>query len=75
MPHTCHAKFCRTVCAPEMFMCSKHWRMVPRRLQQYVCNTYRMQQFVQGPTSRAWLEASANAVRAVAVLERPEERP
>lgn len=40
MKHTCHAKGCTTEVPPKMFMCLKHWRMVPRYLQRLVWKHY-----------------------------------
>lgn len=40
MPHTCHAMGCTTPVPRKMFMCLKHWRMVPKALQHLIWETY-----------------------------------
>lgn len=38
--HTCHARGCDTSCPPRMFMCRKHWFMLPKRMQDQVWENY-----------------------------------
>lgn len=38
--HTCHALRCATNVPPRMFMCVKHWRMVPRMMQSKIWASY-----------------------------------
>lgn len=64
-PHTCHARFCETPVKPEMLMCAKHWRMVPRALQQDVWKNYRDGQCDDKQPSEAWHEAADAAIDAV----------
>jgi hypothetical protein len=41
MSHTCHAINCEVSVPPKMFMCLRHWRMVPRPLQREVTKMQR----------------------------------
>lgn len=63
--HRCHARGCITPCKPEYLMCPKHWRMVPRALQQAVYDAYRPGQCDDKNPSRAWHEAADAAIDAV----------
>lgn len=39
--HTCHADGCRTPVPPRMFMCRRHWFLVPKPLRDGIWATYR----------------------------------
>ena len=39
--HTCHAYDCNKATKPEMFMCLKHWRMLPRLYKRGIWESYR----------------------------------
>jgi hypothetical protein len=52
-----------------MLMCYKHWRMVPKALQQRVWATYRPGQEVTKDPSPEYLVAALAAVDAVADKE------
>lgn len=70
MNHTCHAIDCYTEVKPELLMCLKHWRMVPRKLQSAVWATYRRGQCDDhSMVTEEYLLAAANAIDAVAVKE------
>jgi hypothetical protein len=72
MSHTCHARGCKTTCKPEFLMCSKHWRMVPKTLQQAVYRTYQPGQCQGNPTpSPEWHKAADAAIGYVFALEHP----
>ena len=64
--HTCHATGCTRVVPPSRLMCLPHWRAVPREIQARVWATYRPGQEVTKDPSPEYLEAAAEAVRAVA---------
>ena len=70
MSHTCHARGCTTPVKPELLMCFKHWRMVPRLLQRAVWRAYRSGQCDDKRPSEAWHQAADAAIRAVAEKER-----
>jgi hypothetical protein len=67
--HHCHARGCRVPTEPEMLMCLRHWRMVPRDLQRRVWATYRHGQCDDKRPSQAWHEAADAAIAAVAAKE------
>jgi hypothetical protein len=39
--HACPVPNCSAMVKPEVFMCARHWRMVPKPLQQSVYESYR----------------------------------
>ncbi len=67
--HRCHAKGCDVAVDPQLLMCLRHWRRVPRRLQNDVWKFYRPGQEVDKNPSREYLAAAAAAIEAVAKLE------
>lgn len=67
--HTCHAKGCDAEVPPEMLMCRRHWRMVPRRIQRRVAAYYRHGQCFDRRPSRDWCEAAREAVEHVKTTE------
>lgn len=38
--HHCHAHNCHVRVPPKMFMCARHWRMLPREAQDDIWNNY-----------------------------------
>lgn len=75
MNHHCHARNCSAKTKPEMLMCLKHWRMVPRNLQKDVWATYRPGQCDDRAPSKAWYAAADAAIEAVAAKEGPPPKP
>lgn len=67
--HHCHARGCTVATKPEMLMCLRHWRMVPRHIQRKVWATYRPGQCDDKNVSRPWLTAADEAIAAVAEKE------
>lgn len=67
--HRCHAQFCGTPCPPEQLMCSRHWNMVPKPIQDAVWRTYRSGQCDDKNPSREWLAAASKAVMHVREIE------
>jgi hypothetical protein len=67
--HRCHARGCVTQCKPEMLMCLRHWRMVPRGIQRAVWATYRVGQCDDKSPSESWHNAADAAIEAVAQKE------
>jgi hypothetical protein len=70
--HTCHARGCSTSVPPRMFMCRRHWFMVPRAMQARIWATYRPGQERTKDPSLEYLDAAMDAVNHVADLERAE---
>jgi hypothetical protein len=70
MPHLCHAEGCKTAVPPKLLMCSRHWKMVPGKLQQGVWATYRRgQEAGAAPVTSEYLAAADAAIKAVAGKE------
>lgn len=68
--HHCHARGCTAATKPEMLMCLRHWRMVPRDMQRRVWATYRQGQCDNKQPSLEWHAAADAAIEAVANQER-----
>lgn len=67
--HRCHAIACKQCVPPRMFMCLKHWRMVPRDLQKEVWRNYTPgQEITKSPTAE-YLLIAKQAVEHVAIIE------
>jgi hypothetical protein len=69
MSHTCHARGCSTLVRPELLMCLRHWRQVPRTIQRAVWDSYRPGQCDDKRPSRTWLDAAGAAIGFVALGE------
>jgi len=67
--HECHATGCREKVHPERLMCIRHWRLVPRALQDAVYRTYRRGQCYDLQVSDEYLVAARHAVQAVEQAE------
>jgi hypothetical protein len=70
MAHTCHACGCTQQTSPEMFMCGRHWRMVPEHLKRAIWANYRPGQEHTKDPSLAYLNAAMEARSAVTEAER-----
>lgn len=65
-PHYCHAHGCIIEVAPKMFMCRKHWYMVPRKLRDAIWAEYKTgQERTKTPTLR-YLAVQQRAIGEVA---------
>lgn len=72
--HDCHATGCEVQCKPAYFMCPKHWRMVPRRLQLLVWKHYSLgQEDGAARVTSEYLAVTDEAIRAVAAKEFAKE--
>jgi hypothetical protein len=67
--HECHAVRCTTPVPPKMFMCRKHWFMVPAVMQARIWATYRPGQERTKDPSPEYLDAARAAWQHVATLE------
>lgn len=70
MTHTCHALDCTDAIAPRLFMCRRHWRMVPRLLQKELWKQYRPGQEVDKQPSAQYLLIAKACITSVATQER-----
>lgn len=69
MSHTCHAYGCGVPTEPEMFMCLRHWRMLPRLFQRGIWASYRKGQCDDWKISKLYAERAKESVRYVAFRE------
>ncbi len=69
--HRCHARGCTKPVKPEMLMCLKHWRMVPKPIQRRVWAAYRDGQCDDKQPSNVWHAAANAAIAFVAAKETP----
>ncbi len=73
--HHCHAYGCTTPCPPEMFMCKKHWFMVPGLYRLAIKKTYTPgQENGKVRPSKAWFEWTLKALRHVKEQEAQQAR-
>jgi hypothetical protein len=69
-PHHCHAFECERQVPPAYFMCTKHWRLVPRRPQAAVWRHYNPgQEKGEADVSAEYLRVADEAIQAVAEAE------
>ena len=70
MKHTCHATGCPVPVPRRMLMCKRHWRMVPKPLQDAVWATYVPGQEQRRDPTPEYLAAARAAINAVRDMER-----
>lgn len=70
--HTCHATDCTTPVPPVMFMCKRHWFMLPQAMRNAIYSHYRPGQCDDWHITHAYAEAARNAVRYIAAKEGKE---
>ena len=71
--HHCHAFNCEVSTAPRLFMCPRHWRMVPKAMQDAVWAAYTPGQERTGFPSEEAMERYLAATRAARVHVRDLE--
>lgn len=67
--HTCHAARCPLPVPPQMFMCRRHWRMIPKRMQRELWAVYVPGQEERKDPSREYLQVAKRLVHYVAEKE------
>lgn len=67
--HTCHATGCDEAIPPSHLMCSKHWKVLSKSLQDEVYRYYRIGQEVDLKPSEDYLQAARKAVDFVHIKE------
>lgn len=67
--HTCHAKECKTVVPPRMFMCKRHWYMLPKVDRDLIWALYSPGQEISKIPSLEYLEHAQECIDTVAQLE------
>lgn len=66
---SCHAVQCNTPVPPKMHMCAKHWRMVPKALQDLIWHHYRAGQEVDKKPTLEYLVVAFTSISCVALQE------
>lgn len=69
MKHLCHARNCKVEVDPSMFMCRRHWWMVPGYLRAAIWDNYRPGQEIDKSPSKEYLNVALQAINHVAALE------
>lgn len=70
MRHTCHAVNCTVEVPRKMFMCLRHWRLVPKDMQRKIWKHYQPgQENDMDLVTDAYLDAARAARQAVAAKE------
>lgn len=67
--HTCHAKGCNKKLAPAIFMCKKHWALVPPVIRRSIWFYYRAGQEQSKTPSADYLAVAREAIAVVAMEE------
>jgi hypothetical protein len=67
--HTCHAASCSVLVPPKMFMCKKHWFMLPKHLRDSVWSEYREGQEIDKNPSLEYILTTAWCICYVADKE------
>lgn len=67
--HLCHAHGCTRAVPPRMFMCYRHWRMVPKMMKDEIWATYLPGQERRKDPSPEYLAAARTAIDKVRELE------
>lgn len=62
MAHTCHAKGCDKEVPPKMFMCKRHWYMLPKDKQRAIWREYQEGQEVRKDPTERYLEVARDAI-------------
>lgn len=70
MSHTCHAIGCSTTVPPKIFMCLKHWKMVPKVGQVDIWRHYVPGQERRKDPTSDYLKAAQRAQAMVLMKER-----
>ena len=67
--HVCHATGCKVAVPPAMFMCSRHWFMLPKPMRNSIWRVYRPGQEEDKQPSPEYIQTARACVK---YLERIE---
>jgi len=70
--HHCHAIRCKVKTSARMFMCQKHWAMVPKKEQDKLLKRFDPVQVYTMKVSRAWV---MQAMRCKLIVAEQEDIP
>lgn len=62
MDHTCHAERCTVEVHPKLFMCKRHWNMLPNQMRRLIWSTYRSGQEIDKTPSKKYMEVTRAAI-------------
>ena len=60
--HTCHATGCTVAVPPRMFMCKRHWFMLPKSTRDAVWAVYVPGQEIRKDPTDEYLTVTQNAI-------------
>lgn len=69
MSHHCHAIDCDIPVPPKMHMCLKHWRMVPKAVQELIWKHYRHEQEIDKKPTIDYIATAFVSISCVALKE------
>jgi hypothetical protein len=69
MSHHCHATGCEVSTQPEIFMCLKHWRALPKPMRDRIWATYRPGQCDDWNITKDYADAARESIRFLAAKE------
>lgn len=67
--HTCHAEACTETVPPRMFMCRRHWFMLPKALRDEIWDEYVPGQESRKDPTPEYIDVAHRAIEAVATRE------
>lgn len=65
MSHTCHAIGCEKIIPPKMFMCRRHWFLLPKVMRNRIWFTYQKGQEITKQPSLDYLEIARNCIKLI----------
>lgn len=69
MAHTCHATDCEVPIPAKMFMCQRHWFMLPYRLRNRLLAAYRPGQEDDKRPSHEYCQVAMECLKIIAAEE------
>ena len=70
--HTCHADGCATQVPPRLFMCPRHWRMVPADMQAELWWVYVPGQENRKDPTQAYIDVARRIIAHVRSVDPPK---
>lgn len=67
--HTCHAMACEAHVPPAMFMCKRHWYMLPKVMRDAVWEEYVFGQEDRMDPTEEYMNVTERAIRWLAIKE------
>lgn len=73
--HTCHAQNCTVPVPPKMFMCKRHWFMLPKATRDAVWAVYVPGQEIRKDPTPEYLTVTGNAIAWLDAIENDRDLP